>query len=352
MKLDIISATVAGYLAAFGVTERPQTPGTRDYVIEHHRLPGGSSGVTLDAELTMPKGASRVPGVVLITGSGPQNKNEEIAGHKPFLVLSDYLTRQGFAVLRYDDRGVGKSTGDFASVTPQELASDAAAALRFLKAHPRIAEGKTGYIGHSEGGYLAPIAQRHAPADFQILLAAPALPLLPDVMATQVADISRADGIPEDEISRQIVAVNEMVSVLRTAGARRDIRRDLTLVFKRAGATRTQLRENIALWSTPWAAAYARHDPRPYLEALDIPVLALFGEFDLQVSARHNARVMEDLLRNARSKTHVLAGMNHLFQPTETGRVSEYVRIPTTIDPKALAIIGAWMREITSIRTP
>ncbi|WP_420334106.1 alpha/beta hydrolase family protein [Roseibium sp.] len=352
MKLDLISATFAGYLAAFGLTERPQTPVTRDYHIEHHRLPGGSPEVTLDAELTMPKGTSRVPGLVLITGSGPQNKNEEIAGHKPFLVLSDYLTRQGFAVLRYDDRGVGKSTGDFASVTPQELASDAAAALRFLKAHPRIAEGKTGYAGHSEGGYLAPIAQKQVPAAFHVLLAAPALPLLPDVMATQVADIARAEGVPENEIERQLVAVDQMVSVLRSARPPQDIRRDLTRVFRRAGATRRQLRENVDLWSTPWAAAYAHHDPRPFLEALDIPVLALFGEYDLQVSARHNARVMTELLRNPGSKTLVLAGMNHLFQPTVTGKVSEYVRIPTTIDPLALGIIGTWMLDITSDRSP
>ncbi|WP_299482899.1 alpha/beta hydrolase [uncultured Roseibium sp.] len=347
MKLDVIAATFAGYLAAFGLTERPQTPSDRDYVVEHHRLPGGSPGVTLDAELTVPSGSARVPGVVLITGSGPQNKNEEVAGHKPFLVLSDFLTKQGLAVLRYDDRGVGKSTGDFASVTPSELAADAAAAMRFLKLHPRVAGSKTGYIGHSEGGYLAPIAHKQSSADFHIFLAAPALRLLPDVMATQVADIARAEGVPESEIDRQLRAVDEVVSLLRSAKTRQDIRGELSLIFKRAGANRSQIKENVELWSTPWAKAYVRHDPGPYLETLNVPVLAVFGEHDLQVSPRINAPVMEKMLRHPKSKTLVLAGLNHLLQPTETGRVSEYVRIPTTIDPTALDTIGKWVKTVT-----
>ncbi|MET1412726.1 alpha/beta fold hydrolase [Roseibium sp. HPY-6] len=348
MKLDVIAATFAGYIAAFGLTERPQTPGERDYIIEHHRLPGGSPGVILDAELTVPYGEARVPGVILITGSGPQNKDEEMAGHKPFLVLSDHLTKHGFAVLRYDDRGVGKSTGDFSSVTPMELAADAAAAMRFLKTHPRIAGGKTGYIGHSEGGYLAPIAHKQNAADFQILLAAPALRLLPDVMATQVADVARAQGVSESEIDRQLRAVDEVVSLLRSPDTPQDMRKILAAIFKRAGANRSQIKENVDLWSSPWAIAYAKHDPRPYLETLKVPVLAVFGEHDLQVSPRQNAPVMEGLLRHPQSRTLVLAGLNHLLQPTETGKVSEYVRIPTTIDPIALRTMEKWMSAVTA----
>ena len=144
MKISLFFATVSGYLAAFGVIDRPQTPQERDYVIETLRLPGGADGVLLDAELTLPSQGARtrfLP-LSLITGSGPQNKDEELVGHKPFLVLSDHLTRAGYGVLRYDDRGHGKSTGDYASATASDFAADAAAALSFLQSHHagRLAE--------------------------------------------------------------------------------------------------------------------------------------------------------------------------------------------------------------------
>lgn len=347
MMLDTLFATISGYLAAFGVIDRPQTPQERDYVIEHVRIPGGAEGVVLDAELTLPKGTEAVPGLVLITGSGPQNKNEELAGHKPFLVLSDHLTRSGFGVLRFDDRGVGASTGDFETVTSEGLASDAAAALAYLKSHPRIQSSKTGYLGHSEGGYLAPIAQGMNAAAFHIYLAAPTLPLLPDVMAVQVEDIARAEGASEETVTKEVQVVADVTNALRKAKNVVELKSEIPEIFKTAGASKSVIKANLAVWATPWAMSYVDHEPGPLLEDLDIPVLALFGEFDLQVSPKENAPVMQAALSHPASETHVLDGLNHLFQPTETGRVSEYLRIKTTIDPIALTTMSDWLDQVT-----
>lgn len=352
MKLDILLATVSGYLAAFGVVDRQQTPKIRDYVIEHVRIPGGASGVTLDAELTLPAGNAPVPGIVLITGSGPQNKNEELVGHKPFLVLSDHLTRSGFGVLRFDDRGVGDSTGDFTTATARDLASDAAAALSYLKAHPGILPGKTGYLGHSEGGYIAPIAQTMSAADFHVYLAGPALPLIPDVMAVQVEDIARAEGSSEKTIAQETRLVADITDALAKTENVEELKTSIPAILERSGATASQIKDNVAIWATPWARAYVHHKPCPLLEALDIPVLALFGEYDLQVSAKENAPVMEAALKHPASRTQVLEGLNHLFQPTSTGRVSEYLKIRTTIDPTALNAMTDWLKVVTAETKP
>jgi len=347
MKISLFFATLSGYLAAFGVIDRPQTPQQRDYVIEAVRLPGGADGVTLDAELTLPAGEKKVPAIVLITGSGPQNKDEELVGHKPFLVLADHLTRAGYGVLRYDDRGYGKSTGNFATATAKDFAADAAAALAFLQAHPRVHSDRTGYLGHSEGGYIAPLAQLHTPASFQIHLAGPALPLLPDVMSTQVADIARSEGADSETILGEVNLVKDLTQAIKTANSPEDLHKTIPPLFKKAGADKSAIKENLATWATPWAIDYARHDPRPMLRNLDIPVLALYGEHDLQVSATDNAPLMRALLSHPGSKTIVLPGLNHLFQPTETGRVSEYLRIKTTLDASALEAITRWLDTVT-----
>lgn len=347
MRLDALFATLSGYLAIFGVIDRPQTPQVRDYEIEHDRVPGGDDGVTLDAELTYPNKAGPVPALVLITGSGPQNKNEELLGHKPFLVLSDHLTKAGYAVLRYDDRGVGKSTGNHASATPSDLAADAAAAMTYLKSHPRIQQDQTGYLGHSEGGYLAPLAHEMSDASFLIFLAGPALPLIPDVMRTQVVDITISEGKTPEEAKREEHAVLELSDLLKAAESPEEVREKLPVILARNGATKKVIKANLAVWATPWALEYASHEPAEALKALEIPVLALFGEKDLQVAARPNAEKMREHLKHPASEVVTLQGLNHLFQPTKTGRISEYLTIKTTLDPSALHRMTSWLERVT-----
>lgn len=351
MKFDALFATLSGYLAVFGVIDRPQTPYHRDYIIEHIRIPGGEGGVVLDAELTLPKGTGQVPGLVLITGSGPQNKNEELIGHKPFLVLADHLTNSGYGVLRYDDRGVGKSSGNFEAATASDLAADAAAALAYLKTHPRILSETSGYLGHSEGGYLAPIAHRLMPSDFQVYLAGPAYPLIPDVMRKQVKDITLSEGGDNKMVANETSALDDISDALKIAVSPEDARNRITLILQDHGASKKQIKENLSVWATPWALEYAHHEPDTFLKTLDIPVLALFAEKDLQVAAEINANEMRSLLRHRSSEVEILPGLNHLFQPTETGKVSEYLTIKTTIDPKALNRISDWLDTITGVPT-
>ncbi|WP_420411259.1 alpha/beta hydrolase [Roseibium sp.] len=347
MRLDALFATLSGYLAVFGVLDRPQTPQTRDYVVEHVRIPGGEKGVVLDGELTLPKGSGKVPGLVLITGSGPQNKNEEIVGHKPFLVLSDHLTNAGYGVLRYDDRGVGKSTGDHSAATPTDLAADAAAAMTYLKSHPRILPTTTGYLGHSEGGYLAPRAHEVSRSAFQIYLAGPALPLVPDVMLAQTVDITLAEGGTQADADREERLVRALTELLKTATSPEEVRVKLTESLKQHGAKKKDIQANLSVWATPWALEYAHYQPAETFKELEVPVLALFGGKDLQVAANANADKMRSFLTHPVSEVDILSGLNHLFQPTKTGKVSEYLTIKTTIDPLALNRITSWLDYVT-----
>ena len=285
---------------------------------------------------------------MLITGSGPQNKNEELVGHKPFLVLSDHLTRAGYAVLRFDDRGVGKSTGDFKAATASDLASDAAAALAYLKIHPRITSDLAGYLGHSEGGYLAPMAHDKVRSDFQIYLAGPALPLIPDVMKRQGADILKSEGENAQKIAKDVAAIDDLVQILRSSSTPEEVYERLSVDLKKRNMTKKEIALGLDLWATPWAMEYAYHQPGQALKELNVPVLALYGEHDLQVAAEPNAEKMRHFLQHPQSETAILPGLNHLFQPTQTGRISEYMTIKTTVDPTALNKITSWLNDITS----
>lgn len=179
----IIVSMLTSYGCALGLWPRPQEPKERPYRVETVRFAGGESDLLLEGELTMPYGDGPFSAAVLITGSGPQDRNESVAGHKPFLVLSDHLTRSGYAVLRYDDRGVGQSSGDYSVATAKDFAADAAAVFSWLQRHPKINPSRIGFIGHSEGGYIAPLAANSAhDVAFMVFLAGPAKPLLPDVM--------------------------------------------------------------------------------------------------------------------------------------------------------------------------
>ncbi|WP_431685545.1 alpha/beta hydrolase family protein [Hahella sp. NBU794] len=336
---------------SLGWLSRPQDPKDRNYRVEQVRFQGGDADVTLAGELTMPLGQGPFPAIILITGSGPQDRNEAIAGHKPFLVLSDYLTRNGFAVLRYDDRGVGESTGAFSSEnrwkpTLSDFAQDAAAAYRFMQNIPAIDVQKIGFLGHSEGGYIASAAAEFVPAAFMIFLAAPALPLLPDVMATQVVDIARSQGKSQQDIEREQALCRDLTEILRTSPSVADARNQIEKRLQSHGLTRAEIKANMEVWGSDWGRHYASYDPLPAFRRFKNPVLALFGGSDLQVSAAENAPIMKSVLTNPESEVLVLDKLNHLFQPSETGRIEDYILIDTTIDPRALNAISEWLSGI------
>lgn len=350
MKLIILLLVALGVLVAGAVAvyawPRPQDPRDRPYRIEPVRFPGGP-GVMLAGELTMPHGDGPFPAAVLITGSGPQDRDETVVGHRPFLVLSDHLTRAGYAVLRFDDRGVGESTGRFEAATMTDFAEDAAGAFRFLTEDKRIDATAIGFIGHSEGGYIAPVAAGHVPAAFLVLLAGPAKPLLPDVMVRQFADVNRAEGFAEKRIADGQQHYRDVTRILSSGEPLHEIRTAMDWYLASSGLSKRERAANLETWGTAWAVGYAGYDPLPALKGYPGPVLALFGGTDLQVSAEENAPVMRAALSNPKSSVEVFKGLNHLFQPSKTGKVSDYLWIDTTIHPDVLDRIAAWLGGLT-----
>lgn len=325
-----------------GLSKRPQDPDDRRYKIETVQFAGGS-GATLAGELTMPHVGGPFKAVVLISGSGPQDRNEALAGHKPFLVLSDHLTRAGFAVLRYDDRGFGESTGDYDTADLNDFADDAAGAFRYLATRAEIDINAIGYIGSSEGGYIAPVAAQQTDPAFMVFLAGAARPLLPDVLVTQTTDLLRAEGADPDLIALAAQQYTEGSAILAQDAPLAKIRGDLDDYLKGQGLRRAARNDFLDQFATRWGVSYARHDPVAGLRALTNPVLALFGENDLQVSAETEAPVMRAALRHPRSEVHIIPGVNHLFQPSATGLPSEYAKIDTTISVSVMAKISAWI---------
>jgi uncharacterized protein len=283
--------------------------------------------------------------VVLITGSGPQNRDEELMGHKPFLVLADHLTRQGIAVLRYDDRGVGKSTGSFASATSEDFAGDAWAAWQKLSTRPDIDPKRIGLLGHSEGGLIAPmLAAAHPEIAFVVMLAGPGV-TGEQIMLAQSAAIMKASGAPQAAIDANVSIQKQVFAILReeTSTAR---------IVERLGAIPVGTKEASAALvkqsSSPWLRFFAFYDPAPALAKVRCPVLALGGALDLQVLPDQNLPAIESTLKQG-GNTDVtvvrMPGLNHLFQSAKTGLPAEYAQIEETMAPAALETITTWIRK-------
>lgn len=338
---SLLTGCISGILGL----SRPQDPKHRPYYIETVTFPGGAD-VTLAGELTMPVGDGPFRAVVLITGSGPHDRNETIAGHRPFLVLSDHLTRSGYAVLRYDDRGVGGSSGSFSRASLSDFAVDAAVAHRWLSKHPKIKAALVGFIGHSEGGYIAPIAAQDVEAAFMIFLASPARRLLPDVMITQTKDLLEAQREHQSLVENADRQYRQASLILAGTGSVDEKRQALADYSDKEGLSRRQKAKVLKTFANSWGIEHARNDSQALLRKAHIPVLALFGGKDLQVSAKVEAPIMETLLQHSSSKVVVFEGLNHLFQPTETGLLSEYSKNDVTLAPAVLKGIVEWLSAL------
>lgn len=330
---------------------RPQNPEPPyPYEVREVTFPGGAEGVELAGTLTVPSGPGPHPAAILVTGSGPQNRNEEIFRHKPFLVLADYLTRRGIEVLRYDDRGVAESTGDFASATSADFTDDAEAAFRFLSGRDEVRGDAIGIIGHSEGGLVAELlASRLPQLGYIVLMAGPGVSG-DSVLVLQAAALNRAAGLPEEALAiRSRLQRRLMDAALDNTDPER-ARADITAVFQTevpevpADQVETQAR---ALTS-PWMLWFLHYDPQPILRSLTLPVLALNGSKDLQVLPGPNLDGIAEGLREAGNPDFTaleLDGLNHLFQTADTGLGTEYGQIEETIAPAALQTIGDWILE-------
>ena len=304
----------------------------------------------LAGTLTRPEGNGPFPAVVLITGSGLQNRDEELMGHKPFLVLADYLTRHGIAVLRYDDRGAGKSTGDVASATSEDFAGDAWAVWQTLRGRPEIDPKRIGLLGHSEGALIAPmLAASHPEIAFIVMLAGPGV-TGEQVVLAQAAAIMKASGAPEEAIAVNTSLQKQGFAVLREETATARIVERLSAIpvpGPKEGSAAL-----VKQFSSPWLRYFALYDPAPALIKVRCPVLAIGGALDLQVLPDQNLPVIEAALRQGGNKDATvmrLPGLNHLLQTAKTGLPAEYAQIEETMAPAALETIAVWIRKTSGL---
>ena len=305
--------------------------------------------VALAGTFTVPLGKGPFPAVVLVHGSGALDRDEVVFGHKIFLVLADHLSRKGIAVLRYDKRGVGKSSGSFDSATSLDLAGDAEAALRFLRARADVDSRHIGIIGHSEGGLIAPLVASRDPAlGFVVLLAGPGVrgELL---MVEQLALSSKANGAPDEVVAAERKLNKALFAALTSEPQLDRARVKASLVMEQAARDGTLPPGKDKGWathfSTPWFHAFLRHEPGPALQATRQPILVLNGELDRQVpSAMDLAAIRSALKHNARAVVKELPKLNHLFQTAVTGSGAEYFGIEETMAPLALDTVTDWIQ--------
>ena len=302
----------------------------------------------LAGTLTLPNGEGPFPAVVLISGTGHNTRDEDVEGHKVFLVLTDALTRKGFAVLRYDKRGVGGSSGDYDTATTADFTSDAEAGVAWLKTQSQIDASRIGVFGHSEGGIIAPaVAASDKGVAFVVMIAGPCI-RGDKLFVLQSAMTAKAYGAPDDYIAKRKVFDQELYSAIVSAPSElAALARAKALVAQGVADKIVDANEAETLAkddTTPWERYFLAYDPAPTLARLTVPVLVLSGSLDVQVPAKENLAAARDALRNNSNATVIeLPGMNHLLQDAKTGAPSEYNEIEETMSPAALKIITDWL---------
>lgn len=335
---------------------RPQEPEKPyPYVEEEVTFENKRDSLTLAGTLTLPQKTGLFPAVILISGSGPQNRDEEVFGHKPFLVLADYLTRQGIAVLRYDDRGTAESTGNHATATSEDFASDVMSAINYLKKREDINHHEIGLIGHSEGGLIAPIVvNRTDDVAFMILLAGTGVPgkEISRMQGRTLLDVEVSD---RDAYNRFIDKTIEIASSDKATDAKKE---ELTQLYHNSKEVLNELLpdgidfdafvgQQVEGALRPWSQFFYNHDPVDELSKITIPVLSLIGSNDVQVPPDMNHPPIQKALEKAGNKDVTikeLPGLNHMFQESETGSILEYAEIEQTFSPVALQEISSWIK--------
>lgn len=338
---------------------RPQEPQLPfPYNEEEVSYVNAQAGDTLAGTLTTPKSAGPFAAVLLITGSGPQDRNETLMGHKPFLVLADYLTRQGIVVLRVDDRGIGKSTGNFATATTEDFASDARAGVQYLKTRKEIDHGKIGLIGHSEGGIIAPmVASESNDVAFIVMMAGTGVNG-EKISIAQSKLIEKANGMPDEVIEKESRMNSNIFNVVKQEQDTAIIGKKIKELIENTrkfmtdkekqdlGLVDAAIPQMIRSVNSAWFRFFLTYDPQTALKNVKCPVLAINGEKDLQVPPALNLPKIEEALKeggNTRHTIKILPGLNHLFQTCETGSPAEYAKIEETVSPVAMKTMGDWI---------
>lgn len=348
------------------VRARPQTPKPPfPYKSEEVEYDNKDKTLHYGATITIPEGNGPFPAALLITGSGPQNRDEEILGHKPFAVIADYLTKKGFVVLRVDDRGMGKSTGKFSEATTADFAIDVNTSFDYLLSRPEVDKKKAGLIGHSEGGMIAPmVASQRKDVNFIVLLAGPGVKII-DLMTEQNAAVLNSSGITEKAINifkplyKEIIiniinasdtalADKITLSTLENWISKNDTAIVNELGFKNSKDINKYVHAMVRETYTPWFRYFLAFDPRPYLEKLSCKVLAIDGDKDIQVVSKQNLPGIEAALKKSKAKDveiKEIQGLNHLFQSCKKCTVREYGELEETFSPSALQVIGDWLQK-------
>jgi pimeloyl-ACP methyl ester carboxylesterase len=344
---------------------RPQTPKPPfPYDAREVSFDNDKDHSHLAGTLTVPKGPGKFAAVLLITGSGTQDRDETIFGHKPFAVIADALTKKGIAVLRVDDPGAGKSTGDVAKADIETHARDVAAGVAFLTTQPDVDATRIGLVGHSEGGILAAnVASRSHDVAFVVSLAGTGVSGA-EINAMQIEAILKAQGKMKPEAIAAVVAAQKKIMKLVATGASNDALADAVKEATDAAMSgapseeykkevQESMAENLAMLKSPWFISFVKLDPATYWSKVKAPVLAMNGDKDVQVPADANLDAITAALAKAGNKdatTEKLAGLNHLFQPAKSGLVDEYASIETTFDETALATMSAWIAKVAGAK--
>jgi pimeloyl-ACP methyl ester carboxylesterase len=329
--------------------ERPQTPRPPFPYQAQTIVLLGPDGARLAGTLTIPAGPGPFPAVLLINGSGPNDRDETILGHKPFLVIADALNRRGVMVLRMDKRGVGASTGGSPDLTTADYAADARAALAWLRRRPEAAPGRVGLLGHSEGAQIASMLAADDPkVAFLVLLAAPAVPG-DQLLLAQSRALLQAQGAPPERIEAAARANRDIYAIAKSDLPPEEAYDQVVGRLQEAGAPQGAVDAMARQGLSPWIRWFLRHDPRPALTKVRCPVLALIGSKDLQVDPALNLPQLRAALKaDPQATVTELPGLNHLFQTAPTGSPREYGQIVETIAPAALNLIVDWVVRTTS----
>lgn len=332
---------------------RPQTPvRPLPYTEEEVLIENSIDDVTLSGTLTYPGEGKKFAAAILISGSGAQNRDEEIFKHKPFMVIADYLTRHGMAVLRCDDRGFGKSTGDINSTT-LDFANDIEAMVKFLQSHPKIDKKKIGLIGHSEGGLIAPIvASRNSSVAFIVLLAGPGINGK-ETLLLQNQKICEINGMADSLISKRIMILEKVLDINPNDGNKNILSKIDSIVKqhtssreerKAIGYSPKEVMTTSTLLQNKWMQTFITLDPCPYLSKVKCPTLALNGDKDCQVLPYENFEAIKKCTDD-KAETMLLPNLNHLFQNCTTGGADEYMTIEETFSEEVLKVIYQWIMK-------
>ena len=355
-----------GFPATFRLerADDPRAPAGVDSMYRREVVVFSNGEIVLAGELTFPEGDGPHPAVVLISGSGDQDRDSNLVGFPMFAVLADHLAQLGVVSLRFDDRGVGGSTGDGLPATIEDRAGDVEAAVDLLLARDDIAAGGIGLVGHSEGGIVAPlVANRTESVAFVVLLAAPAVGA-DETLSAQQRELLEDAGATVEEIEQAQAFQQRVFRAVATGQGWDEVEASLrALARQQMEALREDLRnaipdedayldavvaQEMASMRSAWFASFFDYDPRPAIVALSVPVLALYGELDTQVPAAANSTAMSDAIAESTIPYHTLATIpaaNHLFQESSTGSVNEYAQLKPEFAPELLGALTTWLTD-------